>query len=121
MTMIVTVLNASVGFVETWSRGLVLAMAILPSLAGILCYYGMRLTKLASYRAVSLAPIGFGVLLGLAVLQDLSRPGVREYGDVGFRASLLYLSIVVVPFIAAGFLALRELKERRSDLRRVTR
>ena len=121
MTIIPIVLNVGMGYVENLSRPMVIIMAILPALVALLVYGYFRSTRTATFRVLALLPLGAGIMFGIYALQDLSRPGVREYGDIGMKTFLIYIAILVVPILAGVFIAIRELNYRRSDYRRHAR
>lgn len=102
-------------WVESFNLAGILAVALFPSLAAVGLFYLVRATPWSAFRLVSLAPLGPGFLLGLVFLQELNRPGVKEYLGVGGKKTALYLLILVVPMLTTVFLAWQELKMRRLE------
>ena len=99
-------------WVESVGFGEVLSLAFLPSLLSLGLFYGIRSSPWSFARLVSLAPLGPAVAIGVAIFQDLARPGVKEYLGVGGKKTVIYGLILLIPVLTTCFLIWQDAKTR---------
>ena len=62
-----------------------------------------------------------GFFTGLSLFRELSRPGVKDYLEVGGKKSLVYALMFIVPAMAFCFILWQDWQTRRIESRHRSR
>lgn len=104
--------------IEGWSKPVLLAVILGPALVALGLYFGLRNLKATYLRFLSLAPLGLAVWIGIQAQVEMTRPGIKEYLGIGFKSSIAYGLIILLPLIAGLWICFEEFKLLKLDTRR---
>ncbi|MBS1707341.1 MAG: hypothetical protein JSS65_01325 [Armatimonadetes bacterium] len=105
-TMFISALaRMPLGFVENWEMPAINLAAIVPTAIAAALYFAFLRTK-PGLKNYALVPLVCGVVFGLICWFDSNQPGVKDFGDFGRKASMMFVVMWVLPLVAAVALLL---------------